>query len=93
MEKTMESWLTEVEIKLINLRPYTSSEDEKEQMELLEELRCEMKEKKSYMDTLNQIFSNNPNLKLLTIEGGVQELNDRYNQVSFIICYVPKVII
>ena len=82
-EKQVESWLTEVEIKLIGLRPYTSRDDEECQLMQLKELNSEIKGKSSSMEMLTNLFSNNSSMKAITIHANVEELNERYEQVCF----------
>lgn len=80
LEKMLEGWLTEVEIKLINLRPYTSTDNEQSQLEQLGELKSDILSKRSDVERLKDMIYNNPYVQLITVNGGVDELNERYQQ-------------
>ena len=84
LEEELESWLTEVEVKMIALQPYTSDENLDEQVKQLKDLNNEIKAQKSLLKNLNELYSKaHPNL--LTRQGIVEELNQRYEEVRFFI--------
>jgi len=80
LEEELEGWLTEVEVKMIALQPYTSDDNLDEQVKQLKDLNKEIKGQKNLLNHLNDLYDKaQPNL--LTRQGIVEELNQRYEEV------------
>lgn len=80
LEEELEGWLTEVEVKMITLQPYTSDENLDEQVKQLKDLNKEIQGQKNLLKQLNELYNKvQPNL--LARQGIVEELNQRYEEV------------
>lgn len=83
MELQMEKWMTEVEINLISLRPFTSVDDEATQLAQLRKLNTEIREKGGSIEMLSGRLSNKSSMKMIALHhGNVEELKERYDLVS-----------
>uniref|UniRef100_A0A7M5XE85 Uncharacterized protein n=2 Tax=Clytia hemisphaerica TaxID=252671 RepID=A0A7M5XE85_9CNID len=80
LEEEFESWLTEVEVKMIALQPYTSDENLDEQVQQLKQVNKEIKDHESALKELLETRNQLPDERL-TRQGIVEELNQRYQQV------------
>ena len=80
LQEEFESWLTEVEVKMIALQPYTSDENLDEQVQQLKQVNKEIKDHEGVLKELLETRSHLQDERLMR-QGIVEELNQRYQQV------------
>ena len=83
LEREVESWLTGVEVKMIELQPYTSDDDVDHQVQTLQQLNKEIRKKSLWMEDLNKLFKKASPTGIAR-RGIVEELNERYEQVLYL---------
>lgn len=80
LEEELESWLTEIEVRMISLQPYTSEKEHSEQVDELKKLNKELKDHSYLLHELNDV-SKKVEGENISRHGIVEELNERYKQV------------
>ena len=84
LEEDFESWLTETEVKMIALQPYTTDdEDLDEQVKQLKDLNQEIKEREILLIEMLQSRDQLQDDDVTTRRGIAEELNQRYQKVCF----------
>ena len=84
LEEDFENWLTETEVKMIALQPYTSDdEDLDDQVKQLKDLNQEIKEREILLIEMLQSRDRLQDDDVMTRRGIADELNERYQKVYF----------
>lgn len=87
LEEQLESWLTEVEVRMISLQPYTCPKDVRDQVTELKDLNKELKERSYLLHEFNDVCEKVDG-EHMSRQGIAEEFNERYKKVSLLFKFI-----